>query len=437
MKPTSIQIIEKFKKAGYQAYWAGGCVRDMLMGHEPKDFDIATSAKPDEIEDLLDYTKPVGKEFGVILVIQNDHAFEVATFRSDSGYSDGRRPDAVCFTKPEEDALRRDFTINGMFYDPTSDEVFDYVGGEKDIEAKLIRFIGDPHKRILEDHLRILRAVRFKNQFDFQYHPDTYNALKKYAKLAVKVSDERIGAEFNKMIDGPNPAQAIEDLSELGILEEIIPELEKLRGVPQPLKYHHEGDVWDHSLLALEKCDGHAARNVKWACLLHDIGKPDTFDLEERIRFDGHAEKGAEIAGEIMRRLKFPRKDRLKIQWFIAHHMMMVPLIEMNPGRARTWFLKEEFLQLMQVFEADAKGIMPTDLSLYDKILERYRELMAAMPHMPKPFVTGKDIMKILGLKPGKEVGEIMEKVFHEQLDGKIKTRTKALAFIQKFNKKK
>jgi len=437
MKPTSIKIIEKLKKSGHKAYWAGGCVRDMLMGHEPKDFDIATSAKPDEIEELLDYTKPVGKEFGVILVIENGHSFEVATFRSDSGYSDGRRPDAVYFSKPEEDAFRRDFTINGMFYDPTSDEVFDYIGGQDDIEAKLIRFIGDPHERILEDHLRILRAVRFKNQFNFQYHPDTYNALKKYAKLVTKVSYERIGAEFNKMITGLNPAQAIEDLSELGILEEIIPELEKLRGVPQPLKYHHEGDVWDHSLKTLKECDKHAARNVKWACLLHDIGKAETFDLEERIRFDGHAEKGAEIAGEIFKRLKFSRKDRLEVQWFIAHHMMMVPLIEMNAGRARTWFLKENFLQLMQVFEADAKGITPTDLSLYNQILERYRELMAAMPHMPKPFVTGKDIMKILGLKPGKKVGEIMDQVFHEQLDGKIKTRTQALAFIQKLNKKK
>ncbi|MBU1445841.1 CCA tRNA nucleotidyltransferase [Patescibacteria group bacterium] len=437
MKPTSIQIIEKLKQAGYQAYWAGGCVRDMLMGHEPKDFDIATSAKPEEIEDLLDYTKPVGKEFGVILVIEGGHAFEVATFRSDSGYSDGRRPDAVFFSNPEADALRRDFTINGMFYDPIADKIFDYVGGEKDIEAKLINFIGDPHERILEDHLRILRAVRFKNQFNFQYNPDTYNALKKHAKLASKVSMERIFSELNKMIEGPNPAQAIEDLSELKILEEIIPELEKLRGVPQPLQYHHEGDVWDHSLKALAECDKHAPRNVKWACLMHDIGKPDTFDLEERIRFYGHAEKGAEIAGEILRRLKFPKKDRLKVQWLITHHMMMEQLIEMNPGRARAWFLKEEFLQLMQVFEADAKGIIPVDLSLYDKILARYRKLMAQMPHMPKPLVTGKDVMKMLGMKPGKEVGEIVGKAFHQQLDGKIKTRTKALAFIQKFNKKK
>ena len=183
MKPTSIQIIEILKKAGHEAYWAGGCVRDMLLGIEPKDFDIVTSAKPDEIEDLLEHTVPVGKKFGVILAIKNGHHFEVATFRSDSGYSDGRRPNAVEFTNAKEDAFRRDFTINAMFYDPTKDKIIDYTGGQKDMEEKLIRFIGNPEERIKEDHLRLLRAVRFKNNFNFQYHPDTYKAIKKHANL--------------------------------------------------------------------------------------------------------------------------------------------------------------------------------------------------------------------------------------------------------------
>jgi poly(A) polymerase len=307
----------------------------------------------------------------------------------------------------------------------------DFVGGQKDLDAKLIRFIGDSHERILEDHLRVLRAVRFKNQFGFQYHPDTYKALEKHAKLAAKVSVERIRDELNKMIEGLNRAQAFEDLSELEILEEIIPELEDLRGVPQPLEYHQEGDVWDHSLRALEKCDDHASRDVKWASLLHDIGKPDTFKLKERIRYDGHVERSAEIVHDIFTRLKFPRKDREEVEWLVEHHMMMVPLIEMPDGKALKWFLKEDFLNLMQVFEADAKGIIPTDMKLYDKILVRYRDLTSKVPHKPKPLLDGKEIMSILDLEPGEKVGEIAEELEEKQLGGELKTREEVVKWLK------
>lgn len=436
MKPTSIRIIEKLKKAGHEAYWAGGCVRDILMGHEPKDYDIVTSAKPDEIEELLDETKPVGKEFGVILAIEGGHAFEIATFRSDSGYSDGRRPDAVIFTDAKEDALRRDFTINGMFYDPSTDKVIDNVGGQKDLEAKLIRFIGNPHERILEDHLRIIRAVRFKNQFDFQYHPDTYKALKNHASLIENVSAERIQHELNRMIEGQNRAEAFEDLSELGILKHIIPEMEEMRGIPQPHEFHEEGDVWDHSLKALKACDDHASRDVKWAALLHDIGKPETFKLKERIRYDGHVQKSRKIVHDIFTRLKFPRKDREEVEWLVEHHMVMVPLLEMPDGKARKWFLKEDFLNLMQVFEADAKGIVPKDLSLYDKILERYRKLMKEMPRKPKALLNGDDVMKVLKIESGEKVGEILDELEEKQLSKELKTRAEALVWLKSLKKK-
>lgn len=433
MKPTSIRIIEKLKKAGYDAYWAGGCVRDILLGHEPKDYDIVTSAKPDEVEKLLEHTKPVGKEFGVILVIEGKHAYEVATFRADKSYTDGRRPDKICFTDAGEDAKRRDFTINGMFYDPLTDEVIDCVGGQKDLDAELIRFIGDPHKRILEDHLRILRAVRFKNQFNFQYHPDTYEALEKHARLANKVSAERVGEELNKMIEGLSPAQAFEDLSEIGILEHIIPEMEAMRGVPQPREFHQEGDVWDHSLRALKECDAHAARSVKWAALLHDIGKPETFQLKERIRYNGHVERGKELVHDIFKRLKYSRRDREEVEWLVEHHMMVVPLLEMTDGQARKWFLKENFLNLMQVFEADAKGIIPTDLSAYEKIMERYRKLMSEMPHKPKPLLDGKKIMRLLDLPPGEKVGEIVDELEEKQLSGELKTKKDALKWLKNY----
>ncbi|MBD3328146.1 CCA tRNA nucleotidyltransferase, partial [Candidatus Peregrinibacteria bacterium] len=253
MQPTSIEIIEQLKKHGHEAYWAGGCVRDMLLGIEPKDFDIVTSAKPDQIEDILDDTMPVGKKFGVILAKKNGHTFEVATFRSDSGYSDGRRPDYVEFTGADKDAHRRDFTINGIFYDPTNDHIHDYVQGQKDLNAKVIRFIGDAEKRILEDHLRILRAVRFKNQFNFQYEPKTFQALKKHAPLVVdNIANERIGDELNKIIMLPNACEAFEDMEDLGILQVLLPEIQAMKGVAQPMEYHTEGDVWDHTMLALK-----------------------------------------------------------------------------------------------------------------------------------------------------------------------------------------
>lgn len=419
------------RKAGHKAYWAGGCVRDILFGIEPKDYDIATSAKPDEIEKLLEFTKPVGKEFGVILVIENEKSFEVATFRSDSDYSDGRRPDAVFFTDAKNDALRRDFTINGMFYDPLQDKILDYVGGQKDLDARLIRFIGDAHQRINEDHLRILRAVRFKNQFEFQLHPDTYAELKEHAHLVVKVSPERVRDELNKMIEGPHPAAAFEDLSDLGILKWIIPEMEEMHGVPQPYKYHKEGDVWKHSLKTLEVCDKNASRDVKWACLLHDIGKPATFSVEERIRFNGHTEKGEKIIEKIFKRLKFPRRDAENVKWLVKHHMMMVPLIEMPDAKARKWFLKEQFLNLMRLFEADVRGTDPSDMSLYDKIYDRYRALMDEMPEKPKPLLTGEEIMKKFKLEPGPIIGIILNRLEEEQLAGNLKTKKDAIKWLK------
>ncbi len=301
MHITAIDLVKTLHKAGFQAYFAGGCVRDMLMGNAPKDIDIVTDALPDELEELFEHTIPIGKQFGVIIVVQNGHHFEIATFRSDSGYSDGRRPDAVTFTTAENDAKRRDFTINGMFYDPIAEKYLDYINGLKDLKAKLIRFIGNADERIQEDHLRLLRAIRFRNQFDFQYEPDTYEAVKKYAPLILeKVSKERIRDELNKMImDKTLPSMAFEDMSHLGILELIIPELEKLRGCAQPMKFHKEGDVWTHTMAALDSLPPDASLLARWATLLHDIGKPDTFELKERIRFNSHASMGAKIAGKI------------------------------------------------------------------------------------------------------------------------------------------
>jgi len=454
--PTSIKIIKKLRKAGFEAYWAGGCVRDILLGIKPKDFDIVTSAKPDEIEDVLEHTIPVGKQFGVILAVENGHHFEVATFRSDSGYSDGRRPDAVTFTSAKEDAFRRDFTINGMFYDPLTDKVLDYVGGQKDLDARLIRFIGKPHERILEDHLRVLRAIRFKNVFNFQYEPNTYEALVKHAALVIdKVAWERIGAEVNKMLSGTDgneeatekgmktghklplegAVQAFKDMDDVGVLKIILPEIHRLKGVAQPYIYHQEGDVWTHTMRALKSLEETASLPVRWAVLLHDVGKPDTFVLKERIRFDHHVEFSKNIAAKILARLHYPRKFIDEVCWLIEHHMMMDPLVTMPEGRKMKWFLHPYFLNLMQVFKADAQGTTPCDLSLYEKIFELYRAAVKKMPHEPAPLLKGEDVIKELKLRPGKLVGEILNILREKQLGGEIKNRREAIKWIKGLGK--
>lgn len=433
MKNTSIAIVKTLQDAGHKAYWAGGSVRDKIMGKEPKDFDIATSALPDEIEALFEDTYAVGKSFGVIHVVENGHQFEIATFRSDSGYSDGRRPDAVLFTHAEEDAKRRDFTINGLFYDPIADEVHDFVGGKDDIQNKLIRFIGDPHERILEDHLRVLRAVRFKNTLGFGYHPDTYHALKKHAHLADKVSWERVKDELNKIILSEKAPIAFEDMQDTGVLPHVLPELEACKGVAQPMQYHEEGDVWTHLMNALESLPEDAPLLARWAVIFHDIGKPQTFQVAERIRFDKHSEISAEIAERVMRRLKFSRKDIEHVSWVVKHHFMMLQLLDMPLGRQRRWFLDPRFPTLMLLFYADAAGTTPTDLSLYQRVKSAYEDCVAHFEAQPQPFLTGKDVMDTLKLAPGPRVGEVLDEAFELQLGHELKSKEEALLWLKSY----
>lgn len=433
MEPTSIKIIKQLKAAGHEAYWAGGCVRDILLGIKPKDYDIVTSAKPDEIEDILEKTIPIGKEFGVILALEDDHEFEVATFRSDSGYSDGRRPDAVEFTNAEEDAKRRDFTINAMFYDPTEDKIYDFVEGQKDLEAGLVRFIGEPEQRILEDHLRVLRAVRFKNVYDFQYHPDTYNAVKKHAEKINDISNERIRDELNKMIVDKKRVEAFNDMEDLGLLEIILPEIQALKGVAQPAKYHKEGDVYEHTMQAIGSIPEGEPLSLYWAVLLHDIGKPDTFSLDERIRFDGHAERSAEMSGPMLRRLRFSKNFVKKIQWLAEHHMSLYNVLDMPKATRLKWFLKPWFLDLLELNKHDILGTDPADLSTYEEIKELYSKEVGELPDELPKLLSGKDIMEIKGIKPGPELGVMLEELEDLQLEGTITTREQALEWLNNY----
>lgn len=430
MEKTALKIVKSLKRAGHEAYWAGGCVRDMLLKKEPKDYDIVTSALPEDIESILEKTIPIGKAFGVILVIEGDHQFEVATFRSDSDTSDGRRPHAVVFTNAEEDAKRRDFTINALLYDPLKKEIIDHVGGQKDLEERLIRFIGDPQARIREDHLRILRAIRFKNDLQFQYHPDTYHALVENAALSQKVSGERLRDELNKMLESEHAVSALEDLLETRVLEHVLPEVYAMKGVAQPYQYHHEGDVWEHAKRSLDALSKYASLSVRWATFLHDVGKPLTFLLKERIRFDHHAQEGAHLAEKILRRLKFSRKEMLKIRWLIEHHMMLTQLLEMPVGRQRHWFLHPDFKDLLAVFEADIAGTDPQRYEMYTQLVALYHETMEKMPHAPKPLLTGNEIMKMLGLPPGPRVGEIAEALREKQLAHEINNKKQAKEWL-------
>ncbi len=431
MQTIAINIIKKLAEAGYEAYLAGGCVRDMLLKVSPKDYDIVTSAKPNEIEKIFEKTKPVGEAFGVMLVFQDGIPFEVATFRCEGPYKDGRRPESVEFCSAEEDAQRRDFTINALFYDPVTEKVIDYVEGQKDLKESLLKFIGDAETRIKEDHLRIVRAVRFKNTYQLQYHPETYRALKKFAHLSKYTSRERLRDELNKIIVSPYAVDALEEMSELGILTEVLPEIDNMRGVAQPKEYHHEGDVWEHTKLALKSLPAEASLELRWATLLHDVGKPDTFKLAERIRFDGHCEYSRKHAQSILHRLRFPKKFIDRICFLVSHHMMMVPLTEMPVGRRRHWFLKPEFSNLMGLFLADAQGTVPCDLSLYNQIKELYEADMKEMDAMPPKLIDGEDVMRELQLPPGGRIGEILDELMDLQLEKKITTKQQALEWIK------
>lgn len=441
MQKTALVLVGKLQKAGYEAYFAGGCVRDMLMETEPSDYDIATSARPEEIERVLKKTIPVGKQFGVILAEENGHHFEVATFRSDSSSSDGRRPDAVIFTHPEEDARRRDFTINGLFYDPVTKKVFDFVDGQKDLAFKLIRFIGDPEARASEDHLRILRAVRFKNQLDFTYHPDTERALKKYCHFVEDVSKERVQDELTKMLLSPRRAHAMRELDTFEILDLILPEVTACKGVRQPTQYHQEGDVFTHLLKTLHSLqdsllqDYKISKELVWAVFLHDIGKPATFEKKpDRIHFDGHAKLSAHLAGAVCRRLKFSRAERLKIEWLIEHHMTIGLIPKMRRAHQLKLFMHLWFRELLALHWCDESGSVPCDLTLYRNVKTLYDDFKneKLLPCHLGPLLDGKEVMDLLQLKPGPKVKEVLAALHEAQLEGEVITKEEAVEFTKK-----
>lgn len=422
-------IIETLHRSGHEALLAGGCVRDRLRGVTPKDFDIATSATPDEVQKLFAKTVPVGAHFGVVLVVEGGAAFEVATFRAEGGYQDGRRPTEVAFTGVEEDAVRRDFTVNGLYYDIRTKKVLDFVGGQADLKKRLIRTIGDPATRFEEDHLRLMRAARFAVQLGFSLDPPVEAAMKRLAPLIKKVSLERIREELSKILTSPRPADGVRLLDRTGLLPHLLPEVEALKGVEQPSEFHPEGDVFVHTLLLL---DGMAEPPLELALggLFHDIAKPATFErARDRIRFHGHDKKGAEMTRAILKRLTYPNHVVDLVCSLVAEHLRFKDAFSMRESTLRRFLSLERFDLHLELHRLDCLAS--------HKRLEAWEFCRAklaqfeAEPRPPERLISGTDLIG-MGYAPGKHMGEILKSLGDAILEGEVKTKEEALAWVKK-----
>jgi len=434
-REAAAKIVARLRAEGYQAYFVGGCVRDLLLGREPSDFDVATSAPPDQVLTLFERTFSVGAHFGVVLVSSQspegqDILTEVATFRSDGAYSDGRHPDAVCFsTRPEEDVKRRDFTINGMMLDPASNAVLDLVGGRRDLDAGLIRAIGEPGERFTEDKLRMLRGVRFAARFSFALEPATWSAIQQLAPAIGQVSRERVREELTRMLTEGHAGRAFELLDASGLLVQVLPEVAKMKGVAQPPQYHPEGDVWIHTLLLLGGLAAGCPPALAWGALLHDVGKPATFRIApDRIRFDGHVEVGVRIAEEICRRLRFANSEIEQILSLIANHMRFGDVRKMKQSTLKRFFRLQCFDQHLALHRLDCLASHGS-LELYDFARQHFQALPQEQVQPPL-LVTGKDLIEA-GYQPGPGFKEMLAMAEDAQLEGAVQTREQALAMIQ------
>ena len=436
-------IVERLRSNGYEAYFAGGCVRDMLLGREPADFDVATNARPNVVLDMFPRTFAVGAHFGVVLVADDidgsEIVTEVATFRSDGAYSDGRRPDEVRFSdSPQEDVIRRDFTINGMLLDPlvlpeTGDmnqATLDFVGGRADLAAGIVRAIGDPDRRFAEDRLRMLRAVRFAARFEFDIEPKTEAAIRAHAAAISRVSCERIRDELTRMLTEGHAPRAFELLDRTGLLKQVLPEIDRLHGVEQPPEYHPEGDVWVHTLLLLEKLPAGVSPTLAWGSLLHDVGKPATFErTPDRIRFNGHVEVGMRIAENICRRLRFSTEDTAQISSLVENHMRFGDVMRMKESTLKRFFRLPRFPEHLELHRIDCLS-SHRDLSLYNYAKQRY-EAAPEEEVRPKLLVTGADLIAA-GYRPGPRFKEMLAAAEDAQLEGLISSKEEGLSLIRR-----
>jgi poly(A) polymerase len=446
LKDFATSIVQTLRQRGFQAYLVGGCVRDLLLQREPKDYDVATNATPQQVTDIFPETYAVGAQFGVVLVPAPDgdvaedvaaeltsksHAVEVATFRSDIGYSDGRHPDEVRFSRdPREDVARRDFTINGMLLDPVSGEVIDFVGGRTDLQAGIIRTIGDPEQRFGEDKLRMLRAVRFAARFEYTIEPSTFAAVQKLAEQIQVVSRERVRDELTRMLTEGHARRAFLLLDESGLLDHVLPDISAMKGVDQPPEFHPEGDVFVHTLLLLDNLPSPCPLTLAWGALLHDVGKPATFRVApERIRFDGHVEVGVKMAENICREFRFSNDETEQILALVDNHMRFGHATRMKESTLKRFLRMPAFDEHLALHRADCLA-SHRNLATYEFIQQKRAEIPVEKMR-PTPLVTGDDLIAA-GHLPGPKFREILTAVEDAQLEGRLPSREAALEFVRR-----
>lgn len=439
MRATATEIVRRLQKAGFAAFWVGGCVRDFLLGREPGDYDIVTSALPEQIEGLFKHTIAVGRKFGVIVVVESSHHFQVATFRAEADYKDGRHPEHVTFGNARADAERRDFTVNGLFFDPVSKELHDWVGGEKDLRAKVIRTIGSPGERFAEDHLRLLRAVRFAARLGFDIEPETFRAIQGNAAKIKTISAERVRDELVKLFAPGDPggpaspaARGLEFLSESRLLKYILPEVAATIECQQSADYHPEGDVFNHLVLMLSKMPADANPLLPWAILMHDIAKPVTASRDEKtgsIHFYEHERIGAEMAEKILDRLRFPRKQIEAVVKAVRYHMQFKDATQMRKSTLRRLLMRPTFPLELQLHRVDCLGSHGR-LDVYDFLMSQAEQL-EEQPEIRPPLLTGDDLIKI-GMEPGPAMGALLNEIREKQLQDELKTATEARVWAKK-----
>jgi tRNA nucleotidyltransferase/poly(A) polymerase len=449
IRKTAAKIVERLQHAGFEAFWVGGSVRDFLMGREPGDYDIATNAVPDEIERLFHKTIAVGRKFGVMIVVEQGEQFQVATFRAESDYEDGRHPSQVSFGDPQADAVRRDFTINGLFYDPVRKTLRDWVGGETDLKARLIRTIGKPEERFAEDHLRLLRAVRFAAQLGFEIEPHTFAALKALAPKIKTISAERVRDELIKLLKPGRilterratlyrgaatetvASRGLQLLHDSGLLAEVLPELAACLDCEQSPDFHPEGNVFNHLCLMLAQLPDDADPLLPWAVLLHDVAKPVTAERDVRtgsIHFYGHEKIGADMAVNILTRLRFPKQQIEDVATAVRHHMQFKDAPQMRKATLRRMLLRPTFPLELALHRLDCLG-SHAKLDVYEFLQNEIAEL-DRKPQIIPPLVTGDDLLA-LGIKPGPAMGELLTEVRDRQLGEELKSRAEALEWLR------
>ncbi len=437
MKPTleqsAIAVLEKLTKQGHLTYFAGGCVRDQLLGNIPKDYDIATAATPEQVLEVFPKGDSIGAHFGVILVKEGGFYFEIATFRTDGDYQDGRRPESVTYSSPQEDAKRRDFTINALFYDPISGagEVIDFVEGKVDLSNQLIRAVGEASHRFQEDGLRLLRAIRFATKLGFRIEEKTWAAIREQSSVLKLISMERVNIEFSKILLSPNRAEGLQLLVDSGLIDVFLPEVLDLIGCEQPPQWHPEGDVYQHTKLMLKMIPDDSPIELVLAVLLHDIGKPATYTVDEtgRIRFNGHDKVGAEMARGILNRLKYSNAVIEDVVAMVDNHMNFMHVQQMRMAKVKRFMARSTYELEMELHRVDC-GSSNGLTENYDFLRQREEEF-SKEPLIPPPLVTGKDLID-LGFQPGPVFKEVLQAVQNEQLEKRLDSKELAIAYIRR-----